>query len=232
MHPGLSKFNKGLIVSCQAYPGDPLYGAGIMAKMALAAKQGGAVGIRANGREDIASIKAAVDLPVIGIVKRTYPDSDIYITPTLREVQEIGEAGADMIALDATARPRPNGETLAELVAYIHDVLNLPVMGDVSTLEEAVQAQTLGIDVVAPTLAGYTPYTAMTDGPDWALLDAMLRELRIPVIAEGRIWTPEDARRAFRSGCRNVVVGTAITRPEWITERFAKGMAGEEAANG
>jgi len=212
-------------VSCQAYPGDPMFGEGVMAKMALAAKQGGAVGIRANGREDIASIKAAVDLPVIGIVKRTYPDSDIYITPTLKEVQELAAAGADMIALDATARPRPNGETLASLIAYIHDELNLPVMGDISTLEEALQAQALGIDVAAPTLAGYTPYTKMTDGPDWPLLEDLLRELSIPVIAEGRIQSPEDARRACRLGCRNVVVGTAITRPEWITARFAKCMA-------
>lgn len=205
-----------------------MFGEGIMAKMALAAKQGGAVGIRANGRADIESIKAVVDLPVIGIVKRKYSDSEINITPTLREVQELGEAGADMIALDATGRRRPNGETLESLIAYIHDVLGLPVMGDVSTLEEAKQAQSLGVDVVAPTLAGYTPYTEMTDGPDWQLLEAMLSELSIPVMAEGRIQTPEDARRAFRAGCRNVVVGAAITRPEWITERFVTIMTAEE----
>jgi len=208
----------GLIVSCQALHDEPLHGAQIMAQMALAAQQGGAVGIRANSPADIAAIKALVALPLIGLYKDG--TEGVYITPTFTHARMIAEAGADMIALDATPRPRPDGVALAQLIARIHYELGKPVLADVSTLEEALAAAELGADAVAPTLAGYTPYSDPARNP----LD-LLREIvgasSIPVIAEGRIHTPEQARAALDAGAYAVVVGSAITRPQVITARFA-----------
>lgn len=209
-----------LIVSCQALPDEPLHGSTIMARMALAAQQGGAAAIRANGPEDIRAIKATVSVPVIGIYKDG--EEGVYITPTLAHARQVAEAGADIIAIDATASPRPDGQNLAALIRGIHEELGKPVMADISTLGEALQAQALGADLVAPTLAGYTPYSSIMETPDWPLLSAMTRELRAPVIAEGRIHTPEDARKALELGALAVVVGGAITRPQIITARFAQ----------
>lgn len=228
LHSVLQKVGKGLIVSCQAYPGDPMYGEGVMCQMALAAQQGGAVGIRASGADDIRLIKAHVNLPVIGIIKRSYPDSEVYITPTLTELKEIYDAGADMIALDATRRARPNGETLEQIVEYAKRTLGIPLMADISTLDEALYAESLGIDAVGPTLSGYTPYSASVSGPDWELIRSLVARVNIPVIAEGRIETPDDAAKAIEEGCHCVVVGTAITRPEAITARFVRKLKSAE----
>lgn len=219
-------FPRGLIVSCQALEHEPLHGSHIMARMALAAQQGGAVGIRANTPEDIRAIREMVSLPIIGIYKRDYEGSDVSITPTFEEARAIAEAGADMIALDATPRPRPNGETLPELIRRIHDELDLPVMADCSTLEEAVEAARLGADVVSSTLAGYTPYSRKTDGPDFDLLRDMLKQVNAPVFAEGRFHSPEQVAQALAMGCYAVVVGGAITRPQEITARFAAAVRG------
>lgn len=208
-----------------------MYGEGVMCQMALAAEQGGAIGIRASGAGDIRSIKARVNLPVIGIIKRNYSDSEVYITPTLAELNEIYEAGADMIALDATSRKRPNGETLEQIVDYAKNTLGIPLMADVSTLEEGLYAESLGFDAVGPTLAGYTPYSVSGPGPDWSLIRSLTARLSIPVIAEGRIETPEDAARALKEGCHCVVVGTAITRPEAITARFVRELKNAEGVN-
>ncbi|MCX7624906.1 MAG: N-acetylmannosamine-6-phosphate 2-epimerase [Candidatus Sumerlaeaceae bacterium] len=213
-------FPRGLIVSCQALEHEPLHGSHIMARMALAAQQGGAVGIRANTPQDIRAIREMVALPVIGIYKREYEGSEVYITPTFEEARAIAEAGADMIALDATLRPRPKGETLAQLIRRIHEELDLPVMADCSTLEEAVEAAKLGADVVSSTLAGYTTYSRKTEGPDFDLLREMLQFVNVPVIAEGRFHTPEQVAQALAMGCYAVVVGGAITRPQEITARF------------
>lgn len=213
-------FPRGLIVSCQALEHEPLHGSHIMARMALAAEQGGAMGIRANTPEDIRAIKATVKLPVIGIFKREYEGSEVYITPTFAEAKAIAEAGADMIALDATPRPRPRGETLATLIQRIHDELDLPVMADCSTTEEAVAAAELGADVVSSTLAGYTPYSRKTEGPDFVMLQELLARVSVPVFAEGRFHTPEQVAQALAMGCYAVVVGGAITRPQEITARF------------
>jgi N-acylglucosamine-6-phosphate 2-epimerase len=209
-----------LIVSCQALPDEPLHGSAIMARMALAAQQGGAAGIRANGPDDIRAIKATVSLPIIGIYKDG--EQGVYITPTLAHARQVAEAGADIIAIDATKRPRPDGQSLAALIRAIHEELGKPVMADISTLEEALQAQDLGADLVAPTLAGYTPYSSTLDTPDWPLLSAMVASLRVPIIAEGRIHTPEDALHALKLGALAVVVGGAITRPQLITARFVQ----------
>jgi len=209
-----------LIVSCQALPDEPLHGAYIMARMALAAQQGGAAGIRANTPDDIRAIKATVSLPVIGIFKDG--DTGVYITPTFEHARLVAEAGADIIALDATLRPRPDGSTLPDLIRAIHEQLGKPVMADVSTLDEALAAQAAGADIAGPTLSGYTPYSPPLTTPDWVLIRAMIAQLRIPVIAEGRIHTPEDAVTALELGALAVVVGGAITRPQQITARFTQ----------
>lgn len=208
-----------LIVSCQALPDEPLHGAHIMARMALAAEMGGAAAIRANGPDDIRAIKATVKIPVIGLYKDG--DSDVYITPTIQHALAIVEAGADMIAIDATQRTRPNGDTLAQQIQAVH-ARGVLVLADVSTLAEAHAAAAAGADFVAPTLSGYTDYSPKLEGPDYALIQAMAQTLSVPIIGEGRIRTPYEARLALDYGAAAVVVGSAITRPVTITEQFVK----------
>jgi len=212
-----------LIVSCQALAHEPLHGSHIMVRMALAAKEGGAVAIRANSPEDIYAIKQAIDLPVIGLFKDG--DSGVYITPTIHHARAVAEAGADIIALDATRRSRPDGRTLAQLIGDIHTQLNKPVLADVSTIEEGIAAQEFGAELVAPTLSGYTEYSLKLDGPDFDLIRALVKNLSVPVIAEGRVRTPEEAQSALDAGALAVVVGSAITRPQWITAQFASYIA-------
>ncbi|MEZ4671735.1 MAG: N-acetylmannosamine-6-phosphate 2-epimerase [Anaerolineae bacterium] len=214
----VEQVRSGLIVSCQALSNEPLHSSEIMARMALAAAQGGAVGIRANSPEDIRAIRNIISLPIIGIYKEG--DTGVFITPTFSHAQAVVEAGADIVALDATQRPRPDGKTVTELIARIHSELKCPVMADISTLEEAHAAEAAGADFVAPTLAGYTPYSQQLPGPDVELLRSMIATLNVPVIAEGHITTPEDARLALVCGALAVVVGSAITRPQLITARF------------
>ncbi|MFD1952966.1 N-acetylmannosamine-6-phosphate 2-epimerase [Paenibacillus thailandensis] len=209
----------GVIVSCQALPDEPLFGSQIMARMAAAAAAGGAVAIRANTGADVSSIKDTVDLPVIGIVKRSYPDSEVYITPTEKEVDELIAAGADMIAFDATRRRRPGGVTLEGMVRYIKAKGRL-AMADVSTLEEALYAESLGVDCVSTTLSGYTPYSPQIDIPDFQLAEKAAAALKVPLIAEGRISEPSHVMRMLGLGVHAVVVGSAITRPQLITKRF------------
>ncbi|MGE8203787.1 N-acetylmannosamine-6-phosphate 2-epimerase [Heyndrickxia sp. NPDC080065] len=214
-----NQIEKGLIVSCQALEDEPLHGSDVMAKMAKAAELGGAIGIRANGMNDIAAIKRAVRLPIIGLVKRNYPDSEVYITPTIKEINELLEVGVDAIALDATKRIRPNGESLDDLVKYIKGN-GVRVMADISTLDEGLLAEVLQVDCVSTTLSGYTTYSTKKYGPDFKLLKEITQSLKIPVIAEGKIHTPEQVIEAFRIGAHSVVVGSAITRPQLITEMY------------
>lgn len=221
----LEAMRGGLIVSCQALEHEPLYGSAIMSRMAVAAHEGGAVGIRANTPDDIRSIRAAVDLPIIGLWKRDYPDSAVYITPTLREIEAVMDAGADIVAIDATARPRPHGDSLATHVAHVRRSSDALLMADVSTLEEGLEAERLGFDVVSTTLSGYTPYSPQLAGPDFELVGALASRLSIPVVAEGRIQSPEQAARCLASGAFAVVVGGAITRPQAITRRFVDGLS-------
>ena len=211
-----------LIVSCQALEDEPLHGAQIMAQMAVAAKTGGAAAIRANGPADIRAIKRAVDLPVIGLYKQG--ESGVYITPTFAAAAEIAAAGADVIALDCTQRPRPDGVLLGELLARIHRDLKLPTFADVSALPESRLAAAAGAVMAAPTLSGYTDARPPLEGPDFELLAQMIDHLPIPVIAEGRVNTPEQARRALDMGAWAVVVGSAITRPRSITARFVRAL--------
>jgi N-acylglucosamine-6-phosphate 2-epimerase len=221
MNPELiTNLKNGLIVSCQAPEGTPLRGAAFMAAMAKAAEVGGAVGIRANGPGDIRAIKAAVPLPIIGIYKIRLPDFEPYITPTFEAAQEIAEAGADIIAVDATLRPHPGDISATELIGRIKE-LGLPVMADISTLDEGISAAEAGADIVATTMSGYTPYSAQSDEPDFDLITELAAAVWVPIIAEGRLSTPEQARTALDLGAHAVVIGTAITRPDKITERFA-----------
>lgn len=211
----------GLIVSCQALAEEPLHSSYIMSKMALAAKLGGASGIRANGYEDITAIKEAVDLPVIGIVKKDYEDSDIYISATLKEVKEVVNAGAEIIAVDATNRLRPDGQTLQEFYAEVRSTFPAHLlMADVSTFEEGIEADALGFDLVATTLSGYTDYTKDVQLPNTDLVKSLADKIDAPVMAEGGYWTLEDLDGAVTSGAHACIIGSAITRPMEITKRF------------
>ncbi|UNK19294.1 N-acetylmannosamine-6-phosphate 2-epimerase [Paenibacillus sp. N3/727] len=216
---------KGLVVSCQALEDEPLHSSFIMGRMAVAARIGGAVGIRANSAEDIKEIKTQVDLPVIGIVKRDYPDSKVYITPTMKEIDELVGAGSDIIALDATTDIRPGGLHLTELIQQIKDKYPQQfLMADISTVEEAVKAEELGFDLIGTTLIGYTESTVGQKmyNNDFELLKQVIQAVKSPVIAEGNVLTPEMAKRCLELGVYCVVVGGAITRPQQITERFVK----------
>lgn len=228
----LQKLKGGLIVSCQAEEGSPLYGPHYMAAMARAAALGGAVAIRANGPADIEAIKKAVSSPVIGIYKKKFPDSEVYITPTFAEAEAVLRAGAEIIALDGTARTRPGGLDLPGLLKRIKEEWGALVMADISVLEEGLQAAAYGADIVATTLAGYTPYSKRMEGPDLELIEALASSLAIPVIAEGRITSPEQARAALERGAYAVVVGRAITSPQFITELFVKGIGKRWAEEG
>ncbi|MCE2594363.1 N-acetylmannosamine-6-phosphate 2-epimerase [Motilimonas cestriensis] len=227
MNDFFTRTKKGLIVSCQALESEPLHSDFIMGRMALAAKQGGAVGIRANSVKDIIEIKNTVNLPIIGIVKRDYSDSEVFITATMSEVDELMTIAPDMIALDATNRARPKGETLASLVKAIR--LKYPrilLMADIATLADAIEADKLGFDCISSTLHGYTGNTkgCKLFSNDFQFLRELLTQVKAPVIAEGNVKTPEMAKRCLEIGCHGVVVGGAITRPKQITEQFISAM--------
>ncbi len=216
-----------LIVSCQALPEEPLHSSFIMGRMALAAKEGGAGGIRANSLEDIREIQRVVDLPIIGIIKRDYPGSPVRITPTLREVDELMEAEPAVIAVDATCRIRPDGSTLEEFYAKVREKYpRQKLMADCSTLEEMLRADALGFDFIGTTLVGYTQESQgqKIEGDDFELIRQIVKMARHPVIGEGNLNTPEKARRAMELGVYSVVVGSAITRPQWITENFVQAL--------
>ena len=213
----------GLVVSCQAWPGSPLLDAGIMAAFALSAQRAGAVGIRANSPEHVLAMKErGVTIPVIGIHKVRYEGAEVYITPTRAEAKALAAAGADIIAIEGTHRSRPANGSLQCLVEYIHDVLNKPVMVDIATLEEGIEAARLGADLVATTMSGYVPYTeeARNKGPDLELVSRLVAAVACPVVGEGRFHTPEHVRAALARGAYAVVVGTALTDLEWRIRQF------------
>ncbi len=214
---------KKLVVSCQALENEPLHSSFIMGRMALAAKEGGASGIRANSVEDITEIKKTVDLPVIGIIKKEYPDSDVYITPTMKEIDELVNAGAEIIALDATLRPRPENVQINDFFKKIKEKYPKQLfMADISTLEEAKNAEEIGFDFIGTTLHGYTEETKNQNiaNENFKFLKQILDTIKVPVIAEGKIDTPEKARVVLELGVLCVVVGGAITRPQLITKSF------------
>ncbi|RJW33180.1 N-acylglucosamine-6-phosphate 2-epimerase [Lachnospiraceae bacterium NLAE-zl-G231] len=225
MSEKISQIYKKLIVSCQALPDEPLHSSFIMGRMAKAAREGGACGIRANSREDIEEIKRNVELPIIGIVKKEYADSPVYITPTMREVDALVEAGADIIALDATGSRRPGGVLLDDFVEEIRNRYpGQPLMADCSTVEEVLHADRLGFDFLGTTLVGYTEQSAgkQIEENDFEIIRQILEMVNHPVIAEGNINTPQKARRVLEIGCYSVVVGSIITRPQVITRTFTE----------
>ena len=219
----MEKIHNNLIVSCQALEDEPLHSSFLMSKMALAAQMGGAKGIRANSVEDIHAIKNEVDLPIIGIIKKDYMGTDVYITPTMKEVDALVEEGVDIIAMDATIQLRLNDLSLDDFFKavkekYPHQLF----MADCSTVEEAIHADELGFDFIGTTLVGYTPQSQnlKIENNDFEIIKEIVKHVKHPVIGEGNIDTPEKVKRVLELGCYSVVVGSIITRPQIITKRF------------
>jgi N-acylglucosamine-6-phosphate 2-epimerase len=217
----LDRLRGGLVVSCQAREGNPLHGPHFMAAFASAAMSGGAVGIRADGAADITAIRNEIGpaVPIMGIFKVKQPDGSLFITPSAEAASAVLSAGSRLVALDGTARPRPGGEHLTDVVAAIH-AAGGAALADIGTPEDARFAVSCGVDAVGTTLSGYTPDSPKGEGPDFLLLERLAHDSSVPVFAEGRIWTREEARHAIELGAAFVVVGTAITNPTAITARF------------
>lgn len=227
----VGEIKKHLIVSCQALEDEPLHSSFIMSRMAVAAMQDGAKGIRANSIEDIEAIKKAVPLPVIGIIKRDYKDSDVYITPTYEDVDHLVQVGCDIIAMDATISMRPGCISLDTFFKKVKEKYPKQLfMADCSTVEEAVHADELGFDFIGTTLVGYTSQSKgnQINADDFKIIRDILKQVKHPVIAEGNIDTPQKAKRVLELGCYSVVVGSIITRPQIITKRFTDVIEGEK----
>jgi Putative N-acetylmannosamine-6-phosphate epimerase len=216
----LDSIKDGLIVSCQALENEPLHSSIIMGRMAKAALEGGAVCIRANSPDDCIEIKKNVKLPLIAIYKKVYGSSPVFITPTIKEVEELLPVESEIMAVDATKRLRPDGKTLEEYFVEIKKVYNGLIMADISDLDEGIEAERIGFDIVSTTLSGYTNYTLERPKPDIQLIKDLKNVIKIPIIAEGNIETPEQAKMCLKAGAWAIVVGGAITRPQLITKRF------------
>jgi len=214
-----------MIISCQAIPGEPLYleDDSVMYLMARAAKRAGTPAIRTSSIRDVAAIKKETGLPVIGLVKINYPGYDSYITPTMKEVDDLVAVGSDVVALDCTLRKRGDGTTINEFIAQIRQKYpDIILMADISNYEEGINAWKCGVDIVGTTMSGYTDYTSKKDEPDYELMTRLAADIDIPVIGEGKIHYPDQAVKALQTGIWSIVVGGAITRPLEIAQRFMK----------
>lgn len=220
----LSTLEGRLIVSCQAYPGEPMRDPRTMAQIARAAVEGGAAAIRLQG---IADIRTATDLevPVVGLWKDG--ESAVFITPTLKHARAVADAGADIVAVDGTRRDRPDGLTLAETIAQLRETHDVLVMADCGSLDDAIAAEAAGADILGTTLSGYSGERPKGPGPDLELIALIADRCTKPIVAEGRIHSPADAAAARRAGALAVCVGTAITHPTTITSWFAAALEEE-----
>ena len=226
----IKRLKNKVIVSCQAMPAEPLYKEECMTAMMKSVVNGGAQGLRVAGVRDVKIAKSLFEIPVIGLTKPDVIPKNwkeiVYITPTLNDIVDLIQAGADIVAFDGTQRPRPKC-TLEEIIKYIK-INRRKSMADISTLEEGIKCAELGADILSTTLSGYTTQSPIeTDGPDFKLLEALVKETDKPVVLEGRIWEPEQINRAFELGAHAVVIGSAITRPQLITKRFINGVEGK-----
>lgn len=226
----LEQLRGGLVVSCQAFPEEPLYSDDIMMKLAVAAELGGAAAIRANSPSIIKKIKENVKIPVFGIYKLVPENynkmTDVIITPNIEAAKAIIDAGSDIIAVDCTLREGRTKQQIIDLVKSYKEITDIPIMGEVSTVEEGLIVKEAGCEIVSTTIAGYTPYSRHIEEPDYKLIKELNEATGLYVMAEGRISTPEQARKAFEAGAWAVTVGSAITRPHRITEHFIKEMKG------
>lgn len=216
----IQAIQKGLVVSCQAPKASPLHQPDMIAAIAQAAVLQGAVGVRIDTPEHVKAVRKGVDVPIIGLWKQEFSNSEVYITPNAEQAKAIAQAGADIIAIDATARPRPDGKSMVDLIRYIHGELNKPVMADIDTLDNAIAAAEAGADIVGTTLYGYTADTHHQHPPGFDLLSAMVKQLDVPVICEGGISSPGMAKQCLELGADAVVVGTAITGIDILVQRY------------
>ena len=226
MHALIASLQNGIIVSCQNDQDDPFNSPELVAKFALSAANGGATGIRTEGIENISAVRSAVNLPLIGIIDGQFGNGWICITPDFMDIEALLKAGADIIALDVTPRKRPNGMDGIEFFHEVRNAYDNPLIADISTFEVGIRAAEMGADAIATTLAGYTEYTqkTLTGEPDFTLIEELSRAVKIPVIAQGRIWTPQHATEALKRGAFCAVAGAAITRPRMITQRFVEAL--------
>lgn len=223
----LNAVKGSIIVSCQALPEEPLYceQMSLMPFMAKAAQMAGSKCIRTSSIRDVVAIKETTGLPVIGLVKKKYEGYEPFITPTMKEIDELVAVESDIIALDCTYMKRPNGETINDFLKVIREKYpDIALMADISTFDEGVNAWKCGVNIVGTTMSGYTPFSPKVDGPDYQLASRLVEELPIPVIAEGKIHYPDQAKKMLSLGVHAVVVGGAITRPLEIAQRFYKAL--------
>ena len=230
MNEILDKIKNRIVVSVQAMPSEPLYDEVCINALIKSVVTGGAAGLRVAGVRDVKNAKKIADVPVIGITKPAKIPANykelVYITPTIKDASDIIDAGADIVAFDATFRDRGTKENILQIIDFIHSKNRL-AMADISTFEEGVMNTLLGADIISTTLSGYTTYSE-TDStePDFALVKKLSEAVDVPIILEGRIWTPDEVARAFKDGAHSVVIGSAITRPQLITKRFVKALDG------
>ncbi|AFZ53288.1 N-acetylmannosamine-6-phosphate 2-epimerase [Cyanobacterium aponinum] len=221
----MKELQSSLVISCQAPSNSPLHNPDIIANIALACVNQGAKGLRIDSPNHIKAVRKLLpDIPIIGLWKQMGLDSDVYITPRLEDAIAVAEAGADIIAIDATQRKRPNGETLEEIISHIQQNLHKLVMADIDTKENAIIARDLGVDFIGTTLYGYTQDTRQFTPPNFDLIEELVREIDTPIICEGGIKTPEEAKKALDKGCFCVVVGTAITGIDLLAQNFVKAL--------
>ncbi|HXX64121.1 MAG TPA: N-acetylmannosamine-6-phosphate 2-epimerase [Bacteroidota bacterium] len=227
----MTKIRRGLIVSCQAEEGSPFNSPQLIAAFAKAAELGGAVGVRVRDPENVRAVTGATELPIIGLTKGSFDSGGVLITPTLDDVLKLLDAGADIIAVDATARRRPNGMSGDEFLRLLRSKVPGPLVADISNLQEGLVAAEAGADYVATTLSGYVggPLQPKSE-PDYRLIEELTSRTQTPVIAEGRIWSPQQASRALSCGAFAVCIGSAITRPVDIVRRFVESISGNEGS--